>query len=113
MQTVKRSPSRRSRRWSASEARRVLGELERSGLPASRFAARRGLGVERLYAWRRRLRHQAKRPVPLSRFTEVRLAAPPAIALIEVLLPNGTKVRLSGATRVDDAVAVLARVSPR
>jgi transposase-like protein len=102
--------SSRSRRWTTTEAQAVLGELESSGLPVTRFAARRGLGVERLYAWRRRLRQQAKVPVPSPGFTEVGLTAPPALAPIEVLFPNGTKVRLGGATRVDDTVAVLARL---
>jgi hypothetical protein len=85
--------------------------MERSGLAVTRFAAQRGLGVERLYAWRRRLRRPAQSLAPTSRFTEVRLA--PAPAPIEVLFPNGTRMRLGGATRVDDAVAVLVRLSGR
>jgi hypothetical protein len=70
------------------------------------------MGVERLYAWRRRLRRQAKPPVETARFTEVRVT-PPAMTTIEVLFPNGMKVRLSGSSRVDDAVAVLTRLSGR
>ena len=112
MPSTRRSTTSRSRRWTPTKARAILDELLRSGLPASRFAARRGVGVERLYAWRRRLRRQAKPPVHAARFTEVRLT-PPAMAAIEVLFPNGMKVRLAGPARVDDAVAVLTRLSGR
>lgn len=99
------------RRWSASEARAVVGALERSGLPVTHFAARHGLGVERLYLWRRRLRRAKSEAPRPPRFTEVRLAVP--AAAIELVLPGGIAVRFAGAARLDDAVAVLTRLTAR
>jgi transposase-like protein len=43
------------RRWTAEDAKAALDALARSGLPASAFAAREGLDVQRLFRWRRRL----------------------------------------------------------
>ncbi|MGH7751663.1 MAG: IS66 family insertion sequence element accessory protein TnpA, partial [Gemmatimonadales bacterium] len=55
MKEAKASAIPKSRRWSVAQARGVLEALEQSGLPVTRFAARHGLGAERLYQWRRRL----------------------------------------------------------
>ncbi len=41
-------------RWTPEQAKVVLAELERSGLPLRTFAARRGIDAERLYRWRTR-----------------------------------------------------------
>jgi hypothetical protein len=41
-------------RWTESQAREVIGALERSGKPVSVFAAENGLDPQRLYLWRRR-----------------------------------------------------------
>ena len=100
----------KSRRWSVAQARTVLDAQEKSGLPVSRFAAQHGLGAERLYQWRRRLGREKKSVSP--RFTEVRLAVPPPAA-IEVVLPEGVTLRFAGASRLDDAVAVLGRHAGR
>lgn len=97
----------RSRRWSSAEARRVLTALERSGLPVTRFAAQHGLGVERLYRWQRRLK-RAKVSVAPPRFTEVAVTVP---AAIEVRLPDGIGVRVSGPTRLEDVVVLLRRLA--
>lgn len=102
----------RSRRWSPGEARAVLVALERSGLPVTRFAARHGLGPERLYRWQGRLartRPSSSRP---PRFTEVAVAVP-SPSTIEVLLPDGIVLRLTGAARLEDAVALLGRLASR
>ena len=56
-----------SRRWSVAQARGVLAAQEKSGLPVTRFAARHGLGAERLYQWRQRLRQEKKSVSPLPR----------------------------------------------
>jgi transposase-like protein len=99
----------RSRRWSPQEARAVLAAVGRSGLPITRFAARHGLGPERLYKWQRRLgRVKASPP----RFTEVAVAVP-AAAAIELRLPEGITLRVTGASRLEDAVALLGRLTPR
>jgi transposase-like protein len=101
-----------SRRWSLSEARIVVEALEHSGLPVTRFAARHGLGVERLYRWCRRLaRVRSSRSGP-ARFTEIGLALPSS-AWIELVLPDGIALRVSGATRVDDAMTLVSRLAGR
>ncbi len=46
------------------------------------------------------------------RFTEVRLAVP-APAALEVVLADGVTLRFAGASRLDDAVAVLGRLAAR
>jgi len=98
----------RARQWTVAEASKVLDDLERSGLPASRFAARRGLGLERLYRWKRRLGRRVKAPG----FTEVALRTSGGAA-IELMLPGGIVARFSGVSRLDDTVAVLTRLSTR
>jgi hypothetical protein len=90
----------------------VLEALEQSGLPATRFAARHGVGVERLYWWQRRLGRSKTVSSRPPRFTEVRLAVP-AAAAIEVVLAHGVTLRFAGASRLDDAVAVLGRLAAR
>lgn len=112
MKTKRSVPATRSRRWTEAEARRILEELGRSGLPATRFAARRGLGLERLYRWKRRLKSGAGQKAEAPRFTEVTLQ-PATGAAIELVLPEGWRVRCAGATRLDDAVALLSRLTGR
>jgi transposase-like protein len=107
--------SKRSRapRWTQAEARAVVEDLRRSGLSVSQFAAEHGLAVERLYRWRQRLQ-SGKTSAPRSpRFAEVtvRPSAPPAA--IEIELPGSVAVRISGGTRVDDAIAILSRLPVR
>jgi hypothetical protein len=87
----------------------VLAALERSGLPVTRFAAQHGLGVERVYRWQRRLR-RAQVPVAPPRFAEVAVTVPPPAA-IELRLPDGISVRLTGPSRLDEAVALLGRLA--
>ena len=104
----------RARRWTAAEARTVLDDLARSGLPATRFAARRGFGVERLYWWRRRAaRRRAKAEVKTPGFREITLTPAPATVAIELVLPDGIALRLAGTSRVDDALAILSRLPGR
>ena len=64
-------PKKRRARWSAEEARRVIGEQMSSGLSVSKFAERKGLDAERLYRWKRIL---AEGTVTTPAFVEVRTA---------------------------------------
>ena len=41
--------------WTKAEARQVLAEWKKSGLPLGTFARERGVGAERLRWWRKRL----------------------------------------------------------
>ena len=112
MDRAKTSSIPHSRRWTSAEAQGVLEALERSGLPSTRFAARHGLGVERLYQWMRRLARSQAPSSQAPRFTEVRVAVP-APAAIELVLPDGIALRLAGASRLDDVIALLARLAAR
>lgn len=104
----------RGRRWTVAEARAVLDDLARSGLPATRFATRRGVGVERLYWWRRRVEGRRAKPAAKTPgFTEVTLTPAPATVAIELIFPDGIALRLAGASRVDDVLAILSRLPGR
>src|SRR2546426_10531088 len=105
------SSAARARQWTEAEASQVLDDLERSGLSATRFAARQGVGLERLYRWKRRLGRGAKSAVKAPAFTEVALRTAGGAA-IELVLPGGIVARFSGASRLDDAVAVVSRLAP-
>ena len=43
------------KQWTKAEARQVLAEWKKSGLPLGTFARERGVGAERLRWWRKRL----------------------------------------------------------
>ena len=53
--TKSKGQGRRWRQWSPEEAQAVLVEWRASGLSLGRFARERGLGVERLRWWKKRL----------------------------------------------------------
>jgi hypothetical protein len=93
---------RGSKRWTPAEARGVLDEWKRSGLPLARFARQRGYGPQRLQWWKGQLelRCASARP-PLARFVPVELAAPTAPRVaerapswIEIALPDGVRLRV-------------------
>lgn len=104
----------RASRWTEEQARAVLDEIDRRGIPVNRFAVEKGLGAERLYRWKRLLgRRRARLEAPGPRFAEVRVLPGARAARIEIDLAGGVTVRVSGETRVDDAVAVLTRLRAR
>ena len=109
---MKQSKSKRSY-WTAARAGAVLDRIERSGLSISRFALKHGLGVERLYRWKRRLAQERRVPGASPRFTEVTIRPSAVMATIEIELSGGMFLRIAGDTRVDDAVAVLSRLPVR
>ena len=99
-------PRRRPRNLRPDEARRLLVAFERSGLSLAEFERRHGLSRNRLSWWRKRLGAAATatdtRPAPASvTFLPVRVEVPPraapppvAAAPIELVLPDGTVVRV-------------------
>ena len=109
-QSKKRWSEGRRRRWTETEARQVLAAQERSGLPASRFAAEQGIDPERLRRWRRRLQVTPKRrnsacvrPVG---FTEVAMSGgqvvpAEAVTGLELVLRGGQIVRVGRAFDVE------------
>ncbi len=105
--TTKTGDGRRWRQWTEGEARTALEELLRSGASLSEFARRKGVSVQRLGYWRKRLGH-AEPPafvaVTLPQPTR-RPSAPIEIAVGAVLvrLPEGLD-----ADRIADIVKALA-----
>jgi transposase-like protein len=78
------------RRWSADEARKVLGMLDSSGLSAGEFAARTGIEPQRLHRWRRALGGGGDARTPA--FVEIKPVA--AASAIEVVLRSGHVLRV-------------------
>ena len=103
----------RTGRWTADQARAVLAEVDRRGIPVNRFAAEKGLGAERLYRWKRLLARQRSPAAPATRFAEVTVLPGTQAAFMEINLGGGLTVRICGESRVDDAVAVLSRLKAR
>jgi hypothetical protein len=92
------SSSRTGRRPDPATRQRWQQRLDRfrsSGLTVPAFCKREGVSTASFYAWRRRLRHDPAPPASDSpRLVPVRLAALPAPAPVELLLPSGLVVRL-------------------
>jgi transposase-like protein len=99
---------RRWRQWTEEEARTALEELSRSGASPSEFARSKGVSVNRLVYWRKRL-GQARPPAFVA-VTLPRDASPPRPPL-EILV-GGVVVRVPDevdAERVAGLVHALAR----
>jgi transposase len=112
------------RRWSEEDKRRLVAETLVPGATVRGVARRHGVNTSQLFTWRKRLRAQldvaaATAPAPLFAAVEI---APPGeasgvgeaasevatapVGLIEVELPRGGRVRISG--RVEPAVVTAA-----
>ena len=63
---------KRSARWSAQQARKVIDAQVASGLSVHSFARRKGIDAERVYRWKRRLTANTSAPPA---FVEVRAAS--------------------------------------
>jgi transposase len=98
---------RARRRWSEEDKRRLVAETLGPGETVHGVARRRGVSASQLFAWRKRYRPEVGRPVPASRmpgFAAVAIAPLPVSTagdatpsgLIEVELPDGGRVRISG-----------------
>ena len=109
---MQRSKSKRSY-WTAAQAGAVLERIERSGLSVKRFAEKHGLGVERLYRWKRRLDRGRRGPGASPRFAEVTISPSAPAGTIEIELTGGVFLRIAGDARVDDTVAILSRLPTR
>ena len=82
---------RQWRRWSETEAQRVLAEQESSGLSLPEYARCHGLHPERLRRWRSRLQDTPQRSVGVRM---VELLAQPAAAQPAAVLPAAEPPRL-------------------
>ena len=116
---------RARRRWSAEDKRRLVAESFAPGETVHAVARRHGVNTSQLFTWRKRFRAQLGTPAalpPAPAFAAVEIApvgavpvagdagSEPAAAapagLIEVELPRGARVRISGA--VDPVVVTAA-----
>ncbi len=95
----------RRRRWSASEKLRIVAETHERGATVRAVAARHDVYPSLLRTWRRQAREGQFAPAPAAQFVPVRLSDPPpalpplvtepfASGLIEIVLPDGVRLRL-------------------
>lgn len=103
----------RLRRWSDAEKPRIVAESEEPGACFSHVARRNEVSRGLLWKWRAQVRCGELRPEPPANFVPVRVVEPPSFAtappareapvtpspdpaagLIEVELPDGSKVRV-------------------
>jgi transposase len=120
----------RRRSYTPAEKARLVDEAFRPGVVVADAARRLGVHESLLYRWRRSIR-TASEPVGLPAFTAVAILpepsaaespsrspptasvpAPSPAAVLEIELPDGTRVRLSGVVDPALAVAVLGAVTP-
>ena len=109
---------RARRRWSDEDKRRLVDETWAPGATVHGVARRHGLNTSQLFTWRKRFRAEVGRPMappavpgfaavalapgptalPIPADDATRLpAAPTSPGLIEIELPGGGRVRISGA----------------
>lgn len=101
---------RARRRWSEEDKRRLVAETLASGETVHGVARRRGVSPSQLFGWRKRFGAAIGRETPSARMpgfvaVEVAPVMPPSMAdavpapsgLIEIEMPDGGRVRISGA----------------
>jgi transposase len=92
------------RRWSIEQKREIIAEGLEAGARPSEVMRKHGISSSQLYSWRRQLtrRLDGKSGGQPTNFARVDLVtgAPRAESVIEIVLPDGTSVRVDG--RVED-----------
>ncbi len=97
---------RRRTRWTRTQARKVVDELERSGLTLAEFARARDLHPKRIRVWRERFDEEAANEAP--RMVELVAVAPPAPCSLTLRCPSGHVIELTVAELTDGVRALLA-----
>lgn len=89
----------RRRRWSMEQKQAIVLESLRPGVSVLAIARKHGVGTGQLYTWRRRLRGDG--PSLAVAFAQVDLPraavadpSAPAAGAIEIVLPDGTNIRV-------------------
>jgi len=109
---MKRSSSsghQRRQRFSRDRRKELLAAFERSGLSATAFARKHGLGCSTLHAWRR----QARNGKPAPGFVQVELSEPSAPAELIVELGAGARLRISSADQIQWVAQLVERLNAR
>ena len=109
--------TRARRRWIEADRRRLVAETLAPGATVHAVARRHGVNTSQLFTWRKQLRLEleplAAPPTPGFAAVAIAPVMPPSVAdvpmpsgLIEIELPDGGRVRISGAP--DPAVVAAA-----
>jgi transposase len=107
----------RRRRWSLTEKLRIVAESEEAGATVRAVAARHDVYPSLLRMWRRQVRDGHLSTASAARFVPVHMAEaipaaapvvaePVTVAMMEIVLPDGVRLRLGS----DVGVAALRRV---
>jgi hypothetical protein len=106
---------RKSRRWSATDGRWVLAELERSGLSAKQFSELHRVPVARVYQWCSRLRGEGRSRAAgageTPRLLQVELPALRSATVadrIDIELLSGRRLRVPAGLDLEQVSALVA-----
>jgi len=97
--------SARRTRWTRAQARRVVSDLEHSGLTVSAFARDRDLHPKRIREWRKRFEQEAAAEAP--RMVELVTVASTVPCSLKLSCPSGHVLEVSGIDLTDGVRALL------
>ncbi len=113
--------AKRASPWTRAQARKVIDELERSGLSLAQFGRERGLSAGRLGTWRSRFRREAadapqepeedKGMVELPRMVELVARREPVEGRLHVRCPSGHTVEVHDVDVLEGMYAALTALS--
>jgi transposase-like protein len=96
----------RRTRWTRSQAKRIVDDLERSGFTLAEFARRRGLHPNRIGKWRTRFEEEAAIQAP--RLVELVAPESPTPYSLELSCPSGHVIKITGVALTAGVQALLA-----
>ena len=98
------------KRWTTTQARRVIDDLQRSGLTLAEFAQKRNLHPKRIGVWQKRFEEEVAMEAP--RMVELVTAppppVPPALYLFKLCCPSGHVIEVAGVELTEGVRALLA-----
>lgn len=98
----------RRTRWTRAQARRVVDDLERSGLTLTEFARGRDLHPKRIREWRRKFEQETALVAPrMVELVPVAPAAPTAPCSLKLCCPSGHVIEVTGAELTEGIRALL------
>ena len=109
----------RRRRWSRAEKERIVAASMEPSAVASAVARAAGIHTSQLYRWRQELCGEVRAAAGFAAVTiapEAGLVKPPierSYGLIEIDLPTGARLRISGAADAATVSAAIAALSGR
>jgi transposase-like protein len=96
----------RRTRWTRAQARRVIDELQGSGLTLTEFARRRELHPKRIRVWRKRFEQEGAVEAP--RMVELVTSPFSPPCLLKLRCPSGHVLEVTGVELPDGVRALLA-----